>query len=263
MKSPATSNFYCPSKDKEINQGIYALLCVSPLVKLSVIIPTYNEEKGIEETLKSISSQTLPRSDYEIIVVDGGSTDRTVEIASKYADLIVQQKSRGVGGARNDGVAVARGRIVIHTDADVIVRSDWLKQILSHFSSDIVAVCGPDEPLESDAKYRILYSLINLISLFAYKIGIVWTRGTNTAVLKDVFLKVGGYTDYPLCDDGELGLRLKKIGKVIYSPKIGVKMSARRFKKYGILRVVKEWIRGDLMIFMGKRTIGKYHKESY
>ncbi|MCX8181522.1 MAG: glycosyltransferase [Candidatus Methanomethyliaceae archaeon] len=233
------------------------------MVKLSVIIPTYNEEKGIEKTLRSISSQTLPRSDYEIIVVDGGSVDRTVEIASKYADLILQQKSKGVGGARNDGVEVARGRVIVHTDADVIVRSDWLHQILSHFSSGVVAVCGPDEPLEPDPKYRTLYSLINLISLFAYKLGIVWTRGTNTAVLKDAFLKVGGYTDYPLCDDGELGLRLKKIGKVVYSPKISVKMSARRFKKYGILRVIKDWIKGDLMIFMGKRTFGKYHKESY
>ncbi|MGC8936010.1 MAG: glycosyltransferase [Candidatus Methanomethylicaceae archaeon] len=231
--------------------------------KLSVIIPTYNEEKGIEKTLQSISQQTIPRSDYEIIIVDGGSTDRTVEIASKYADLIIKQKSRGVGGARNDGVAASRGIVVVHTDADVIVRRDWLQQILSHFSSGIVAVCGPDEPLEDDPKYRALYSLINFISLIAYKMGIVWTRGTNTAVLKTAFLKAGGYTDYPLCDDGELGLRLKKIGRVLYTPKITVKMSTRRLKKHGTIKVIKEWIKGDLMIFMGKRTIGKYHKESY
>lgn len=233
------------------------------MVKLSVIIPTYNEEKSIENTLRSISSQTIPRSDYEIIVVDGGSTDRTVQIASRYADLVLQQKSKGVGGARNDGVIAARGKVVVHTDADVIVRSDWLQQILSHFSHGVVAVCGPDEPLESDIRYRILYSFINMISLFAYKLGIVWTRGTNTAVLRDVFLKIGGYTDYPICDDGELGLRLSKIGKVLYSPKILVKMSARRFKKYGMLSVLKEWIKGDLMVFMGKRTIGRYHRESY
>ncbi len=233
------------------------------MVKLSVIIPTYNEERGIEATLRSISSQTLPRDDYEIIVVDGGSTDNTVKIASKYADLVIQQKSKGVGGARNDGVAVARGRVVVHTDADVIVRNDWLQQILSYFSLGVVAVCGPDEPLEPDPKYKVLYSLINLFSLLAYKLGVVWTRGTNTAVLRDAFLKVGGYTDYPLCDDGELGLRLRRIGKVLYSPKIVVKMSTRRFKKYGTLRVLKEWIKGDLMIFMGKKTVGKYHKESY
>jgi glycosyltransferase involved in cell wall biosynthesis len=233
------------------------------LVKLSVIIPTYNEERGIEATLRSISSQTLPRGDYEIIVVDGGSTDNTVKIASKYADLVIQQKSKGVGGARNDGAAVARGKVVVHTDADVIVRNDWLQQILSHFSLGVVAVCGPDEPLEPDPKYKVLYSLINLFSLLAYKLGVVWTRGTNTAVLRDAFLKVGGYTDYPLCDDGELGLRLRRIGKVLYSPKIVVKMSARRFKKYGTLRVLKEWVKGDLMIFMGKRTVGRYHKESY
>lgn len=233
------------------------------LVKLSVIVPTYNEERGIERTLRSISQQTLPRKDYEIIVVDGGSTDRTVEIASNYADTVIPQIHKGVGGARNDGALIARGTILVHTDADVVVSKDWLEKIVSLFSPGVVAVCGPDEPLEADPRYRILYSLINLTSSLAYILGIVWTRGTNTAVLRDVFLRLGGYTDYPLCDDGELGLRLKRIGKVIYSKKILVKMSARRFEKYGVLNVIKDWIRGDLMIFMGKRTIGKYHRASY
>ncbi|MGQ9759084.1 MAG: glycosyltransferase [Candidatus Methanomethylicaceae archaeon] len=233
------------------------------MVRLSVIVPTYNEERGIEYTLKSISQQTIPREEYEILVVDGGSTDRTVEIASKYADAVIQQRSKGVGGARNDGALAARGKILVHTDADVLVSKDWLQQIISLFSPGVVAVCGPDEPLKPDAKYRVLYSLINLISSLAYLMGIVWTRGTNTAVLRDIFLKIGGYTDYPLCDDGELGLRLKKVGKVLYSKKIRVKMSVRRFKKYGLLHVIKDWIKGDLMIFMGKKTIGRYHRESY
>lgn len=233
------------------------------LPKLSVIIPTYNEERRIEHTLRSISYQTLPREDYEILVVDGGSTDRTVEVASKYADVVIQQKSKGVGGARNDGALLAKGKILVHTDADVVVGKDWLQKITSLFAPGVVAVCGPDEPLESDVKYRVLYSLINLISSLACFLGIVWTRGTNTAVLRDVFLSIGGYTDYSLCDDGELGLRLKKVGKVVYSKEIMVKTSVRRLKKYGIIPVIKEWIKGDVMIFMGKRTVGRYHRETY
>jgi glycosyltransferase involved in cell wall biosynthesis len=236
---------------------------VPPLAEISVIVPTYNEEKGIERTLHSISDQTLPRSSYEIIVVDGDSKDMTREIASKYADKVILQKGRGVGGARNDGAEIANGRIIVNTDADVLAPRDWLEKIKSLFEDGVVAVCGPDSPIEESKKYRVLYFLINLSNSLAYLLGLVWTRGTNTAVLREAFLKVGGYSDYPLCDDGELGLRLKKMGKVIYSNRIKVKMSARRFEKHGTLPVLKAWLKGDLMLLMGRRTEGKYHKESY
>ena len=232
--------------------------------EISVVIPTYNEEKIIGRTLSFLSRQTIPRSDYEIIVVDGGSKDHTREIASRYADRVIQQKSRAVGGARNDGVQAATGRVVVHTDADVIVPSDWLHNILSLFNEgNVVAVCGPDTPIEMSAKYQALYFAINLFSAVSYRLGIVGTRGTNTAVLRDVFQKVGGYTDYPLCDDVELGLRLKKIGKVVYSSKVKVSASARRFEKNGVRGVLNGWLKGDLMLLSGKRTEGSYHKQDY
>jgi glycosyltransferase involved in cell wall biosynthesis len=233
------------------------------LAELSVIIPTYNEEKGIEQTLRSISNQTLLRSNYEIIVVDGYSKDKTLEIASKYADKVILQKGKGVGGARNDGAEIASGRIIVNTDADVLVPQDWLETIKSLFKRGVVGVCGPDSLIEESMKYRILYFIINLSNSLAYSIGFIWTRGTNTAVLREAFIKTGGYSDYPLCDDGELGLRLKKVGKVIYSNKIKVKMSARRFEKHGTLPVIKTWLKADITLLTGKRPEGKYQKESY
>ncbi|MEM1572987.1 MAG: glycosyltransferase [Candidatus Methanomethylicaceae archaeon] len=233
------------------------------MVEVSIIIPTYNEEKNIARTLYYILNQTIPREKYEIIIVDGGSKDKTIEVASKYADKIIFQKSKGVGGARNDGAAIANGRILIHTDADVIVEKNWIEKILNKFSNGVIAVCGPDEPLENDVKLKILYNIINIISYIAAKLGIIWTRGTNTAVLKKAFLLIGGYKDYPICDDGELGIRLKKIGKIIYANDIKVKASARRFKKHGILKVLIEWARGDILVLIGRRPVGKYHKEKY
>jgi glycosyltransferase involved in cell wall biosynthesis len=234
------------------------------LAEVSVVIPTYNEEKGIEATLQAISSQTLPRSKYEIIVVDGDSRDRTREIASKYADRVILQKSKGVGGARNDGAEVSSAGIVVNTDADVLVPSDWLEKILSYFKEGVVAVCGPDVLKENKAKYRILYALMNFSNLAAYRLlGFAWTRGTNTAVRKESFFKVGGYSDLPFGDDGELGLRLKKVGKIVYTGDIKVKMSARRFEKYGVLSVLKVWIKGDIMLMRGKRTEGQYQREQY
>lgn len=233
------------------------------MIEASIIIPTYNEGKNIARTLHHMSNQTIPREKYEIIIVDGGSEDRTIEIASKYADKIINQKSKGVGGARNDGAAIANGRILIHTDADVIVERDWIEKILNKFSNGVIAVCGPDEPLENDVKLKILYNIINIVAYIVAKLGLIWTRGTNTAVLKKAFLLVGGYRDYPICDDGELGIRLKKIGRIIYANDIKVRASIRRFKKYGILKVIVEWARGDVLVLLGKKPVGKYHKEKY
>ncbi|MCX8169859.1 MAG: glycosyltransferase, partial [Candidatus Methanomethyliaceae archaeon] len=126
------------------------------MIEVSVVIPTYNEERNIVRTLYFLSNQTIPREKYEIIVVDGGSKDRTVELASKYADKVIYQRSRGVGGARNDGAYIARGRIIIHTDADVIVERDWIEKILKKFSNGVIAVCGPDDRIDSTLKYSCL-----------------------------------------------------------------------------------------------------------
>jgi len=65
---------------------------------ISVIIPSYNEEENIAQCLVSLSHQNIARGEYEIIVVDGGSTDDTCEIARKYADKVFTQTSKKVGG---------------------------------------------------------------------------------------------------------------------------------------------------------------------
>lgn len=236
------------------------------MVEISVIIPTYNEEKGIGATLKSLSRQTLPRSEYEIIVVDGNSADRTREVAAGLADKVILQRGRGVGGARNDGVAVASGRVVVHTDGDAIVPEDWLETIRSLFEEGVVCVCGPDSPREVEGRYRALYGIFNAFSLLSSKAGLVWTRGANTAVLREAFVASGGYSDLPILDDGELGLRLKRLGRLVYSPRVGVRVSMRRFKKQGIASLFTLWLKNDIMMLIARRkpqVKGSYHKETY
>ncbi|HRT12001.1 MAG TPA: glycosyltransferase family 2 protein, partial [Methanoculleus sp.] len=70
---------------------------------ISVVVPTYNEEQNIERCLRSLADQTVPRKNYEIIVVDGNSKDRTRDLAETLADQVFIQTSKRVGGARNDG----------------------------------------------------------------------------------------------------------------------------------------------------------------
>lgn len=93
----------------------------------SVIIPAFNEEQNIETCLLSLTSQSYPRDKFEIIVVDNGSTDKTTEIASTYADLVLAKPEGNVGAVRNFGIANASGEIIICTDADCVVSHDWIE----------------------------------------------------------------------------------------------------------------------------------------
>jgi glycosyltransferase involved in cell wall biosynthesis len=92
----------------------------------SVVIPAFNEEQNIEANLSSLLNQSYPRDQYEIIVVDNGSTDRTLEIASAHANLILSKPKGNVGSVRNFGIASSSGAVIICTDADCVVTSDWI-----------------------------------------------------------------------------------------------------------------------------------------
>ena len=130
---------------------------------ISVVIPSFNEEERIEQCLVSLTKQDLPRSEYEIIVVDGGSKDKTREIAEKYADLVFIQTSPKVGGARNDGALRAKGDIIATTDSDTILPPDWLMRIKENFTDpEVVMLYGPVWPIESTIKNR-LYLFFHII----------------------------------------------------------------------------------------------------
>ncbi|WP_062397984.1 glycosyltransferase family 2 protein [Methanogenium cariaci] len=87
---------------------------------ISIIIPALNEEETILNCLRSLTAQSIPRKEYEIIVVDGGgSSDNTRAIAETLADQVISQKRAGIGGARGDGAGgAAHGTILVFTDAD-------------------------------------------------------------------------------------------------------------------------------------------------
>ena len=124
---------------------------------ISVIVPTFNEEEGVEACLKSLCDQTLPRDQYEIIVVDGNSKDKTREIAEKYADKVFIQTSKKVGGARNDGAMAAKYDILATTDADCFLPRDWLEKILADFAKypDASTIYGIVYPLEPGIKHKL------------------------------------------------------------------------------------------------------------
>ena len=222
-------------------------------MKVSVVVPTYQEEKGVEAFLRQFGRQTLPRNEFEVIVVDGGSRDRTREIAAPLADRVIVQTSAGIGGARNDGVALSQADIIATTDADCRLPPDWLERIVADFEDpEVVAVCGPDAPFDGGLKARFYYFFLRAIIRAAALAGLYGTGGTNSAFRKRAFLEIGGYRNLPHSDDVDAGVRIRTKGRIVYDPRLDVGLSVRRLEKDGYLRTFFTWLRGDLKVLAGK-----------
>lgn len=103
-------------------------------LKVSVVIPAYNEEKFLGATLASLKNQTV--APYEIIVVDNNSTDKTIEVAKQFSVRIVSEKRQGLSFARNKGFSEARGDIILRTDSDSMAPRDWVERVTNAFEKD-------------------------------------------------------------------------------------------------------------------------------
>lgn len=212
---------------------------------ISVVIPTFNEEENIAQCLVSLTHQTIPRNEYELIVVDGGSKDNTCEIAKKYADQVFTQTSRKVGGARNDGVLAAKGDIIATTDADCILPKGWVQRIHDDFASDknLVQLYGPVYPIEEGLRNKFSLFLANTFSRIGYySRTFYYTLGCNTAFRKDAFMIAGGYRCIDAGDDLEIAMRLNDLGKVKFDGRLRVGFSMRRYQQFGTLQSLYEWV---------------------
>lgn len=234
--------------------------------RISIIIPTYNEEKNIRRTLLKLNNQTLPREDYEIIVVDGNSIDKTCEIAEQMGARIIKQKRKGIAGARTDGFLLANTEFIATTDADCIVPNRWLENFLEDFQDPrVVAVTGPTGPIEKTWKSRFFYFFIRCFNQILVFFNLQGPAGTNCAFRKSAFLKCGGYRFYPYVDDVEIAFRIKKLGKIFYDFRSFVNISVRRLEKEGYLPLILKWLKGDFYLLIGKevKSSEKYEKQTY
>ena len=203
---------------------------------VSVIVPTLNEEKYLTRCLKSLVSQTSDRT-MEILVVDGGSRDRTVPIAKQYADKVLMKPNAPVGSARNLGAKVATGEILAFIDADTIANPQWLNSIVEAFRREpgAVGLTGPTLPYDGRLSDWITYRLWTIyLQRFLLNLQMPHVIGFNCAYRRTPFLSVGGFDEESvMSEDIKLAHKIRRYGKIRFEREMSALTSARRFRKYG------------------------------
>jgi len=175
---------------------------------ISVVIPTLNEEQYIARCLESI----LANNPDEVIVVDGGSTDRTIEIARRYTDKIYVVNRRGIWLARQVGTSKSSGDIIVSCDADAVYPPGWLDKLTAPLKNpEVVAAGGPAAPIEDKPIPRFYCGLATLFAKHLH-----WFSGFNTAFRRDAWLRIGGYPRMNRGEDFALAAAMSGIGKTVY-----------------------------------------------
>ena len=202
--------------------------------KISVVIPTYNEEKYLSNSLESFKNQTY--KDFELIIADGGSTDDTRNIAGQFGAKFINVPDSNVVRARDAGLRIAKGNILVGADADTYYPPDHLENIWNEYQKNgkVVAVTGRaimvNGPWWGVAIWDLTYKLIACIFRLTGKV--LYAPAYNLSYKKQVFLDLGGYNTALDFGGDELDVltRLKKVGKIAFSPKICPQTDGRRYK---------------------------------
>ena len=225
---------------------------------LSIIIPTLNEEKFLPFLLKSIKKQCL--SDYEIIVADGDSEDKTIEIAKSYGCKIIKGGSPAIG--RNEGAKKASGNLLLFLDADVVLPEKFFERTLKEFKKrnlDVASFCL--EPQTKRRTQKFLFDAFYNWPILVF--GKILSHASQAILVKkDIFQKLGGFDEeIKFAEDHSFVRKAKKIGNFGILRSVKILSSLRRFEKDGWILTYLKYIFAEIyMIIFGdiKRDIFKY-----
>jgi len=215
---------------------------------ISVIVPTLNEEKYIEMSLKALKNQDY-NGKYEIIVADGNSKDGTVKIAKNYADKIVSVKKRGIGAGRNAGAKAAKGDILTFVDADTILLPNTLKEIESAFKKkSLVVLSVVTLPMDYSLKSLLSWWFINTVSKNSCKYGKALMPGYCLSCRKETFDKIDGFNEeLKSGEEIDMSLRMNKHGKAEMLDTTLAFTSTRRLKKWGPTYSAYKYFKGYIL----------------
>jgi glycosyltransferase involved in cell wall biosynthesis len=216
----------------------------APVPRISLVIPTYQRRASIRRLLVALAGQTLPRSEYEVIVAIDGSTDGTQEEVDRFADVLqvraASRPNQGRAAARNAGIALSRGELLVFLDDDMEPREGFLAaHLAAHEGGERRAVLGA-VPVVVDEHSPPPATFIQAkferhdakLSQPGYRIGFRDFYSGNFSISKQLLLRIGafdeGFEAYGN-EDGELGLRLLRAGvELVYSREA---MAAQHYEK--------------------------------
>jgi glycosyltransferase involved in cell wall biosynthesis len=236
-----------------------------PKYKISLVIPAYNEEKYIDECLKSASQNG--KEIFETIVINNASTDNTEAVVKSFHNVkVVNEPKKGLTKARQSGFLEAKGEIIAYIDADTKMPSGWVKKVNRYFEEDenVVCVSGPyiyyDQPFIGKIFVWIYWLLLAYPSYFF--IGYMAVGG-NFAVKKSAISKIGGFDENISFygEDTDIARRLSKVGKVKFIPSLYMYTSPRRLRGEGLVKTAIKYIINFVSVVLLKRPVTGEYKD--
>ena len=212
-------------------------------MRLSIVVPAYNEEAYLPDCLASILKETQSLTEpVEIIVINNASTDRTREVALGFPGVrVVDEQRKGLTFARQAGLAAASGEFLANIDADTRLPPGWIAKAEHMFAADPGMVClsGPFRYYDISGPTKWIAELFWWISApLTYRITGFMVLGANFIAKRAALEEIGGF-DTNLAfygEDTNLALRLSKVGKAKFAMSFYILGSARRLLKEGLFK---------------------------
>lgn len=217
--------------------------------KATIIVLTRNSEKTIYNCLKSVSLQNVPLSEYEVIIIDNGSTDKTLEIVKQFEYTYYVYSGLNIAQLRNIGIKHASAQIVGFVDSDCEISYDWIINGLKWFNDKRVAIVGCKYKLPANATFieRNWISEPSNINIIEYNSLI---PAGNMIVSKEHFFRVGGFDESLITsEDSNLLIRIRKKGYLTISDPIIKNIH------YGNPKTIKQFYKKEVWYGLGGSRI--------
>jgi len=226
---------------------------------LSIIIPVYNEEYFLPRLLESIEKQEF--RDYEVIVADNHSKDKTAEIARQHGARVVEGGLPAV--ARNRGAEASKGEYLLFLDADTVLPGGFLEKLYNKFEEDYLDICIPVlKPIDSRKLiYKTLYDFANTyLKLMEY----IKPQGGGACIFvtKRLHRRIGGFKEsLATSEDHDYINRASEIGRFKEYTDLYLFVSVRRLEMEGLKSYIQKIVRSSFAFFFTGKSSKKIEYE--